>query len=91
MALIQPLRERQIPVIDWEEYLRHIKAEYEGLDVEDLKLVTQFLHLQGQVGDVGMISSDHQAHLFTFFLIQRYHTYFYFGRSRLEATMNLHH
>ena len=29
--------------------------------------------------------------LFTFFLIQRYHTYFYFGRPRSEAMMNLHH
>ena len=41
--------------MDWDEYLRHIKAEYEGMDVEDLKLVTDYLHLQGQVGDVWIV------------------------------------
>ena len=50
--MIKPLRKRTVPVIDWDEYLRHIKAEYEGLDEDTLKLVTWYLHLQGQVGDV---------------------------------------
>ena len=52
-SLIQPLRdERPIPVIDWDEYRCLIKTKYEDLDEDNLHLVTDYLHLQGQVGDV---------------------------------------
>ena len=51
-SLIQPLRKRPIPVIDWDEYLCLIKTKYEDLDEDNLNLVTHYLHIQGQVGDV---------------------------------------
>ena len=56
-SLIQPLRKRPIPVIDWDEYMCLIKTKYEGMDEDNLYLVTHYLHLQGQVGDLHLYNS----------------------------------
>ncbi|XP_072020237.1 death-associated protein kinase dapk-1-like [Amphiura filiformis] len=47
--IIKPWREEDVPVISWQEYSDRVRKKYPGMDESELRTVTSYLHLMGEV------------------------------------------